>query len=339
MESSFASEALLCPFSSLGDRSVLAVDFVSGCYAAIRPLRPPHQLGQLESLSRPAQEGRLLWTAFRAPRYSAFMTVHEHHDYLVDLDTFRGPLDLLLYLVKRDEVDIRDILIARVCEQFKDYLDALQMIDVEQAGDFLVMAATLVEIKTRMLLPRPEESSEAHDDPRLELVKQLVQYKKFKDAAALLEARAEEQSQRLPRQPLPAQGAEKGSPPPMKPVELWDLVSAFGRLMRETLAMQSQTIAVDQTPLHVYMEMVLQQLQAEKRLPFSALFTPPHTRGRLVGLFLAILELTKTRRVVPEQAEPFADIWVSLNDNVDADGPAFAENRGDDANAAPSSPE
>ena len=86
----------------------------------------------------------------------------------------------------------------------------------------------------------------------------------------------------------------------------------FYREMRETLALQAQTIAIDETPLHVYMEMVLQRLHAEKRLPFSALFTPPYTRGRLVGLFLAILELTKTRRVLPEQADPFGDIWVSL---------------------------
>jgi segregation and condensation protein A len=257
----------------------------------------------------------LLWTAFRTLRYPAEMRASEHSDYLVDIDTFRGPLDLLLYLVKREEVDIRDIPIARVCEQFKEYLDAMQWIDVEQAGEFLVMAATLVEIKTRMLLPRPEEAPDTADDPRLELVKQLVQYKKFKDAAALLEARAEEQSQRLPRQPLAAPA--NAAPPPVKPVELWDLVSAFGRLMRETLALQAQTIAIDETPLHVYMEMILQRLEAEKRLPFSALFTPPYTRGRLVGLFLAILELTKSRRLIPEQVEPLGDIWVSLNNAED----------------------
>jgi segregation and condensation protein A len=238
------------------------------------------------------------------------MIAGEHSDYRVDLDTFRGPLDLLLYLVKRDEVDIRDIPIARVAEQFKEYLSVLELIDVERAGDFLVMAATLLEIKSRMLLPRPDESAEPDDDPRRELVQQLVQYKRFKDAAALLEARADEQSQRLPRQPAapPADAA----PPPVKPVELWDLVSAFGRLMRETLALQPQTIAVDQTPLHVYMDAIIRRLERDKRLPFSALFTPPYTRGRLVGLFLAVLELTKTRRVVPEQADAFGDIWVSL---------------------------
>lgn len=260
------------------------------------------------------------------------MDAEEHPDYLVDLETFRGPLDLLLYLVKREEVDIRDIPIARVCEQFKEYLDAMQLIDVEQAGEFLVVAATLVEIKTRMLLPRPEESPEVQDDPRSELVKQLVQYKKFKDAATQLEARAEEQSQRLARQAATQPGTS-AVPPPMKPVELWDLVSAFGRLMRETLALQPQTIAVDQTPLHVYMEMVWERVRAEKRLPFSALFAPPHTRGRLVGLFLAVLELTKIRRVLPEQCEPFDDIWIALNENNSADGPLFQENPLGDENA------
>src|SRR5690242_9537797 len=104
------------------------------------------------------------------------MIAGEHPDYRVDIDAFRGPLDLLLYLVKRDEVDIRDIPIARVAEQFQDYLDALQLIDVEGAGDFLVMAATLLEIKSKLLLPRPEEPAEPEDDPRRELVKQLVQY-------------------------------------------------------------------------------------------------------------------------------------------------------------------
>src|SRR5947207_11319562 len=100
-------------------------------------------------------------------------------DYLVDLDTFRGPPDLLLFLVKRNEVDICDIPIARIADQFLDYLNLLQMIDVEWAGDFLVMAATLLEIKSRSLLPRPEELEEIDDDPRLELVRQLLEYKKF----------------------------------------------------------------------------------------------------------------------------------------------------------------
>src|SRR5262249_59887909 len=99
---------------------------------------------------------------------------------------------------------------------------------------------------------------------------------------------------------------------PLRAVELWDLVSAFGRLMRETMALQPQQIIVDQTPLHVYMAQILERLQRESPLPLRQLFTPPHTRGRLVGLFLAVLELTKGRSIVPAQPEAFGDIFLTL---------------------------
>jgi segregation and condensation protein A len=233
-------------------------------------------------------------------------------EYQVDLDVFHGPLDLLLYLVKRDEIDLRDIPIARVAEQFVEFLGVLPVIDVERAGEFLVMAATLMELKSKLLLPRTEEQSAQEEDPRQELVRQLLEYKRFKDAAALLEQQAERQGCRLPRQPLPA--APSG-PAPLRPVELWDLVSAFGRLLRETLALAPQQISFDQTPLHVYTEMVLERLRHEGRLPLSALFTPPHTRSRLVGFFLAILELTRSFCIWAEQDEVFGDIWVSLPPN------------------------
>ncbi|MBI1914717.1 MAG: segregation/condensation protein A [Planctomycetes bacterium] len=240
-------------------------------------------------------------------------------DYQVDLDVFHGPLDLLLYLVKRDEIDLRDIPIARVAEQFKHYLDVLQVIDVERVGDFLVMAATLAELKSKMLLPRPEESGAEEEDPRQELVRQLLEYKRFKDAAALLEQQAERQAERLPRQQPPA--PTPSGPTPLRPVELWDLVSAFGRLLRETLALQPQQISIDQTPVHVYMEEVLGRLRGADRLPLSRLFLPPYTRSRLVGYFLAILELTRRFSVQAEQDETFGDIWVSLPPPPPADEP------------------
>ncbi|HVS36113.1 MAG TPA: segregation/condensation protein A [Gemmataceae bacterium] len=231
-------------------------------------------------------------------------------DYQVVLDAFRGPLDLLLYLVKREEVDVRDIPVARVAEQFKEYLDVLTLIDVERAGDFLVTAATLMEIKSKMLLPHAEETAEAEEDPRRQLVQQLIQYKRFKDAAGLLESQAERHGLRLARQPAAA--GPSNSPQRLEPVELWDLVSAFGRLMRETMAQQTHDVVVDQTPLHVYMTMILDRLREQTPLPFAALFTPPYTRGRLVGLFLGVLELTKQRRIIPEQGDAFTEIWVSL---------------------------
>jgi segregation and condensation protein A len=233
-------------------------------------------------------------------------------DYQVDLDTFRGPLDLLLYLVKRQEVDVCDIPVARVTEQFLEYLRVIELIDVERAGDFLVMAATLLEIKSRMLLPRSEEAEGTEDDPRRELVRQLMEYKKFKDAAVLLEAQAERQLSRLPRLPVDTPTVPDPAQQPLRAVELWDLVSAFGRLMRETLALQPQQIVVDETPIHVYEERILQALASVPRLSFAAVFTPPRNRARLVGVFLAILELIKTRQLMAQQDEAFGDIWLSL---------------------------
>jgi segregation and condensation protein A len=232
-------------------------------------------------------------------------------DYQVDLESFRGPLDLLLYLVRHDEIDIKDIPIARVTEQFLQYLRVIEWIDVELAGDFLVMAATLMEIKSKMLLPYSDETGTAEADPRQELVRQLLEYKKYKDAAALLEVQAERQMCRLPRLPVDTAADLDPAQQPLRAVELWDLVSAFGRLMRETLALEPQQIVLDETPMHVYMVMIRERLEREPRLLFSGVFTPPHTRGRLLGLFLALLELIKARQLTVEQPEPFGDIWLS----------------------------
>ena len=233
-------------------------------------------------------------------------------DYQVDIDTFRGPLDLLLYLVKRQEIDIRDIAIAQVADQFLEYLQVLQVVDVERAGDFLVMAATLMEIKSRLLLPRVAESTEDEPDPRQELVRQLVEYKKFKDAALNLEEFADKQASRLPRQAterLPNAPAEQ----PLRQVELWDLVSSFGRLMRETLTLEPQRIIVDQTPMHVYMDAILARLSHRATVPFSSIFTPPYHRSRLTGLFLALLELVRECRIHVEQPDIFGEIELRLS--------------------------
>src|SRR5262245_56727566 len=144
-------------------------------------------------------------------------------DYQLDLPVFRGPLDLLLYLVKRHEVEIFDIPIAVITEQYLRYLEVLQQIDVEQAGDFLVMASTLMEIKSRMLLPQEQApDAEPVEDPRQELVQQLVAYKKYRDAAQKLEGLVEQQAVRLPRQvherPEPLRDPGKQ---PLEQVELW----------------------------------------------------------------------------------------------------------------------
>jgi segregation and condensation protein A len=233
-------------------------------------------------------------------------------EYKVELPTFRGPLDLLLFLVKHNEVDLYDIPIAIITEQFLAYLNLLQVIDVEAAGEFLVMAATLMEIKSKMLLPRADSEAAEEDDPRLELVKQLIEYKKYKEAAALLDEQAERQLARLPRTPMEMPTAPDLASQPLRKVELWDLVSAFGRLMRETTALQPSHISVDETPIQVHMERIVDLLKERERLTLSAIFTPPHTRGRLLGLFLATLELIKGLIIDVEQPDAFGELWLRL---------------------------
>ena len=230
--------------------------------------------------------------------------------YTVAVDAFHGPLDLLLFLVKRNEVDILDIPIVKIADQFRDYLQVVEVLDVELAGDFVVMAATLMEIKSRMLLPGGEEVAEGGErlDPRRELVKQLLEYRKYKDAAADLEDRAGKQGTRLARQELPE--PTPAASPNVKPVELWDLVSAFARLMRETQSLQPTTIAVDDTPQHVYEGQIQERVQAEGRVAFRAAFTPPYYKARLIGIFLAILELIRHHGIGLELPDAAGELWL-----------------------------
>jgi segregation and condensation protein A len=229
--------------------------------------------------------------------------------YSVELDTFHGPLDLLLHLVKRNEVDILDIPIARVAEQFLEYLHVMQSLDMDLAGDFVVMAATLMEIKSRMLLPAgSQEEAEEGDDPRRELVKQLLEYRRFKDAAAALEACVERQGERMPRHEVFEPAAKAN--PAVRPVELWDLVSAFARLVRETQSLQPTTIAVDDTPQHVYEARILERLARDGRILFTDAFNPPYWKPRLIGIFLAVLELIRNHGVGLDQPEDAGEIWL-----------------------------
>jgi len=247
-------------------------------------------------------------------------------DYKVELDSFHGPLDLLLYFVKHEEVDILDIPIARLADQFLVYLNVLELVDVERAGDFLVMAATLMEIKSKILIPREVGHIEEDDDPRLELVKQLIEYKKYKEAAVLLDAQAQKHLLRMSRSPVEKQGASDPSQQPLRRVELWDLVSAFGRLIRETASLQPRQIVIDETPMSVHMERIEAQIAHASRLPFKEIFTPPLTRGRLLGLFLAMLELIKIGKIEAEQSDAFGEIWIGAKT---ASEPAIQPQRGE----------
>jgi segregation and condensation protein A len=239
-------------------------------------------------------------------------------DYRVDLDIFRGPLDLLLYLVRQNEVDICDIPISKITEQYVEYLKLLELIDLGLVGDFLVMASSLMEIKSRMLLPHAVDQGAEAEDPRSDLVRQLLEYKQFKDAASMLEERSRAWQQRYPRlaDDRPVRGANPAEEV-VKEVELWDLVNAFGRLLRDAIATAPSNIVYDDTPVHVYMEQIESRLMVCGRLRFRELFDEDLNRSRIVGIFLALLELIKSRRVRAEQDNPFDEIWMTAVEPID----------------------
>ena len=235
-------------------------------------------------------------------------------DFRVELDIFRGPLDLLLYLVRKHEVEIVDIPIAAITEQYLSYLSLIQELDVNAVGDFLAMASTLVEIKSQQVLPHGDEIEDSVDDPRQELVERLLEYKRYRDAASLLEERSRLWQQRYPRltSDLPPRERDPADEP-IQEVELWDLVNAFGRIIRDTEAAKPSSIVYDDTPIHVYMSRIHARLLEQGRLSFAELFEPGMHKSTLVGIFLAVLELVRHARVRVDQNSLFGEIWLLAN--------------------------
>ena len=234
--------------------------------------------------------------------------------YRVELDLFSGPLDLLLYLVRRNEVDILDLPIARITSSFLEFLEVLELIDLELTAEFVVVASSLVEIKSRMVLPQPEENNEEPEitgDPRSDLIRRLLEYKRYKDAALALEERAARWQERYPRlsDDRPRHGKDLAADF-IKGVELWDLVSALGRILK-TQAVDAQTsIRYDETPISVYIERIGERVRREGRVSFSSFFEKENQRSRIVGVFLAILELLRHHGFRADQPLEYGEIWV-----------------------------
>jgi segregation and condensation protein A len=236
--------------------------------------------------------------------------------YRVELDFFRGPLDLLLYLVRRDELDVRELAIGPLTKQFLIFIDVLEFLDLDMVGDFVLMASTLAEIKSRLVLPDPEgepESEEvlADDDPRTDLIKQLLEYRKYKQAASVLEEHAAEWQERYPR--LSNDRPQIGNEPAadlIKEVELWDLVSALARVIEKKVIDEESSIRDDDTPISVYVERIGNQVRSEKRVAFTSLFDHANQKSRIIGIFLAILELLRHHAFRAEQQDDFGEIWV-----------------------------
>jgi segregation and condensation protein A len=234
----------------------------------------------------------------------------------VQLDDFRGPLDLLLYLVRKLELDVSEVALAVVTQQFLEYLAVLEKIDVDAVGDFLEMASMLIEIKSRTVLPGEEEVADELEDPRQELVRRLLEYKQYRDAASMLEERSREWSERYPRlaSDLPSRRLAPEEQP-IQEVELWDLVSAFGRVLKEKHATSGpESIRYDETPIHVYMQRIDERLRREGRVAFTAFFEADIHKSALVGMFLAVLELVRHQHARAAQPNLFGEIWLERGD-------------------------
>jgi len=235
-------------------------------------------------------------------------------DYRIELDVYNGPLDLLLYLIRREEVSIYDIPVAKIADQYMEYVKVLRELDLDIAGEYLVMASKLTEIKARMLLPRPEDEEEEEEDPRAELVKQLLEYKRFRDAAEDLQGKAELRKQRFPRGEVRREaGEDEGEELNLDEVTVWDLLHSFSKLMSQTLAAAPQTIVYNDTPVETYMERLMVKLREARKALFEELFEE-RTRAEIVGTFLGLLELVRLREVVVEQDAKTGVISIALRE-------------------------
>ncbi len=228
---------------------------------------------------------------------------------MVKLPRFQGPLDLLLHLIKRDEIDIYDIPIAHITQQYLTYIELMRSLDLDVAGEFLVMAATLMRIKAKMLLPLPAVGEEEEEgDPREELVQRLLEYRQFKEAAGTLKSREEERRQLFERGMLP--GEEEAGPLPLAPATLFDLLDALNRVMQrlpEQAAYQVQAEAYD---VEEKMSLIARTVAEQGAVSFFVLMQDCRARAEVIVTFIALLELVKLGQVAVAQPEPFGDIRI-----------------------------
>jgi len=234
--------------------------------------------------------------------------------YRVKLDNFEGPLDLLLHLIEKNELDIYDIPIARVTEQYLEHLQAMEYLDLELAGEFLVMAATLLDIKARMLLPAPapeppdgQETPAGEPDPRQELVQRLVEYRQFKAAAAHLRAREDEHRNRFPSSP----GEPPGAGPLLEGLSLSQLLEAFHRMLNHVQEQPPRVIPRHRITLRAIIRRLMTLVARHPLgISFFRLFPAQPSRLEVVVTFLALLELLRRHRVRAVQESPFGDIVI-----------------------------
>jgi segregation and condensation protein A len=235
-------------------------------------------------------------------------------NYRVQLDSYSGPMDLLLYLIRREEVNIYDIPITHILDQYIQYVRLLEVMDPDGVGEFLVLAATLMEIKSRMLLPKPPPEVDDGDllDPRADLVRQLLAYRAFREAAGQLGERAETHAQRFGRPKIQLPNDDENEVD-IEDAQIWDLLTAFNKLLASIGAKRGvHEVLYDDTPSALHAADIQDRLQREgPSMPFERIFEG-RSRSEMIGLFLALLELIRQDRVRIEQTDVFGPIIVHL---------------------------
>jgi segregation and condensation protein A len=243
-------------------------------------------------------------------------TAAVHPDLRVALPSFEGPLDLLLHLIREHKLDVFDIPIALIAEKYNQSLAEMVALDLDVAGEFLVMAATLAHIKSRLLLPRTEtttetgEAAEEQGDPRAELVRRLLEYQKYKDVARQLAENPLLDREVFARRITPAAAAQVESAA-LAEVSVYRLIEALDRVLKALEPRVGHEVVRDQLTLSAAMQGITARLQPGERITFIQLFEGQRTRGSVVVTFLALLEMVKLRLLRVHQDEGAKDIWVS----------------------------
>lgn len=235
--------------------------------------------------------------------------------YKIKLEIFEGPLDLLLYLVKKDHLNIYDIPIARVTEQYLAYLDLIQLLDLNIAGEFLVMAATLMQIKSKMLLPAEPTwlKAEEEEDPRAELIRRLLEYEKFKEIAETLRQRETGQQEVFKR---PKVEMNKEPPPRLKvyfEASIFDLINAFTQALKDIPRELFYEVIKDEFTIEEKVHEILHILLTLEAVRISELFGKAKNKMEVIVIFLAILELIRLKEIVARQKKLFAEIEITRN--------------------------
>ncbi|MBI5637646.1 MAG: segregation/condensation protein A [Nitrospinae bacterium] len=243
-------------------------------------------------------------------------------EYKVKLEVFEGPLDLLLHLIKEEELNIYDIPIFRITQQYFEYMEMMKQLNMDIAGEFLVMAATLIYIKSRMLLPSPPALENPDDesgvDPREELVRKLVEYKKYKEVAASLREREVNQSSSFARGTVMELNLE--DPDYLREVSVFQLLGAFRKILKNVAMPHLYEVTLEDISVTERMTEIMELLEGKPRLMFEEVFANARSRMEIVGTFLSVLELMKQQLIRAIQDGPLGQIWLHrIEENEEAD--------------------